>query len=80
MRGHGGEPGEDHPPAPGRGHALDGEASNTQGRDDYPELIDKWDLVISAANRSIGFTPGCTNAFTFKTLLRHYAKWALTLR
>ena len=54
-------------------------------------------LIISAANRSIGSTTGCTitekaptrafswlkaptSAFTFKTLLRHFAKWALTLR
>ena len=52
---------------------------------------------ISAANRSIGSTTGCTitekaptwafswlkaptSAFTFKTLLRHYAKQALTPR
>ena len=51
--------------------------------------------MISAANRSIGSTTGCTitekvptrafswlkaatTAFTFKTLLRHYAKQALT--
>ena len=53
--------------------------------------------MISAANRSIGSTTGCTikekdptrafswlkaptSAFTFKTLLRHYAKWVLTPR
>ena len=52
-------------------------------------------VIISAANRSIGSTTGCTitekaptrafswlkaptSAFTFKTLLRHYAKRALT--
>ena len=54
-------------------------------------------VPASAANRSIGFTTGCTitekaptrafswlkaptSAFTFKTLLRHYAKQALTQR
>ena len=43
--------------------------------------------MISAVERSIGSTAGCTitekaptGAFTFKTLLRHYAKWALTPR
>ena len=52
-------------------------------------------IIISAANRSIGSTTGCTitekaptrafswlkaptSAFIFKTLLRHYAKQALT--
>ena len=45
-------------------------------------------IDTSAANRSIGSTTGCTitekaptrafSWFTFKTLLRHYAKWALT--
>ena len=47
----------------------------------------------SAVKRSIGSTTGCTitekalvglkaatTALTFKTLLRHYAKWALTPR
>ena len=54
-------------------------------------------FIISAANRSIRSTTGCTitekaptrafswlkaptSAFTFKTLLRHYAKWVLTPR
>ena len=44
-------------------------------------------IMTSAANQSIGSTTGCTitekaptTAFTFKTLLRHYAKWALTPR
>ena len=32
LRRHGAERGEDHPPAPGRGHALDAETSHTQGR------------------------------------------------
>ena len=48
--------------------------------------------IISAVKCSIGFTIGFSNhgesawlkaptsAFTFKTLLRHYAKWALTPR
>ena len=56
-----------------------------------------WVASISAANRSIGSTTGCTitekahtgdfswltvptSAFTLKTLLRHYAKQALTPR
>ena len=39
-------------------------------------------FYYSAANRSIGSTTGCTitTAFTFKTLLRHYAKRAFTPR
>ena len=44
-------------------------------------------ISISAVKRSIGSTTGCTitekaptSAFTFKTLLRHYAKQALTPR
>ena len=44
-------------------------------------------VLNSSANRSIGSTTGCTitekaptSAFTFKTLLRHYAKRALTPR
>ena len=56
-----------------------------------------WSGKISAVNRSISSTTGCTitekartrafswlkaatTAFTFKTLLRHYAKRALTPR
>ena len=46
-----------------------------------------WDVLCSAVLCSIGSTTGCTitekaptSAFTFKTLLRHYAKWALTPR
>ena len=70
-------------------HGADIEAMDTYG---FTPL-----LRISAANRSIGSTTGCTctitekaptrafswlkaatTAFTFKTLLRHYAKRALT--
>ena len=59
-------------------------------------LLPKVGVKISAANRSISSTTGCTitekaptraftwlkaptSAFTFKTLLRHYAKRALPL-
>ena len=59
---------------------------------DGMEYVPSWSLATSASKRSIrrfkitekaptrAFSrlKAATTAFTFKTLLRHYAKWALT--
>ena len=86
LRGHGGEAGgRQQGQHPQRRHLRGG--GHQQQQHPASEVIQ----LISAANRSIGSTTGCTitekastkafswlkaptSAFTFKTLLRHYAK------
>ena len=50
-----------------------------------PETLRQWGAVPTSASKSsirrfVITEKAPTRAFTFKTLLRHYAKWALTPR
>ena len=44
----------------------------------YPEARDDFTITEKAPTRAFSWLKAPTSAFTFKTLLRHYAKRALT--
>ena len=43
-------------------------------------MIRRFVITEKAPTRAFSWLKAPTSAFTFKTLLRHYAKWALTPR
>ena len=44
------------------------------------KVIRRFVITEKAPTRAFSWLKAATTAFTFKTLLRHYAKWALTPR
>ena len=44
----------------------------------YPKVREDFTITEKAPTRTFSWLKGPTSAFTFKTLLRHYAKRALT--
>ena len=46
----------------------------------YPNVPEDFTITEKAPTRAFSWLKAATTAFTFKTLLRHYAKWALTPR
>ena len=48
--------------------------------DGYPKFHEDFTIMEKAPTRAFSYLKAPTSAFTFKTLLRHYAKWALTPR
>ena len=55
-------------------HRIVTRASN----DCYPKVRDDFIITKKAPTRAFSWLKEPTSAFTFKTLSRHYAKWALT--
>ena len=58
-------------------------ASNLPGRENISASkmsIRRFVITEKAPTRAFSWLKAATTAFTFKTLLRHYAKWALTPR
>ena len=48
------------------------------GGEGYPHVPEDFTITEKAPTRAFSWLKAATTAFTFKTLLRHYAKWALT--
>ena len=46
----------------------------------YPNVPEEFTITEKAPTRAFSWLKAPTSAFTFKTLLRHYAKWMLTPR
>ena len=51
---------------------------DTAGNEGYPNVPEDFTIMEKAPTRAFSWLKAPTSAFTFKTLLRHYAKQALT--
>ena len=54
--------------------------SITASNEVHPKVLKDFTITEKAPTRAFSWFKAPTSAFTFKTLLRHYAKQALTLR
>ena len=55
-------------------------AATSAWNEGYPNVPEDFTITVKAPTRAFSWLKAATTAFTLKTLLRHYAEWALTPR